>query len=163
MNANFTLLDQYLSGDAAIPALDVTGTVAAGGFATTGEIQGGNAVFSSTVDASGFLTTGAVNGATAAFTGIVVIGGAASIGSITGHLNQSGTNSWAGSCNMGGTSSCNITLLSAYNTQPICIVTEQSASSVIAGGCSVSGTTVTIGAASANSQNWSALVIGNPN
>jgi 3-deoxy-D-arabino-heptulosonate 7-phosphate (DAHP) synthase len=41
-------------------------------------------------------------------------------------------------------------------------VTVQSAT-VIAGGCTVSGTTVTVRAASSNSSTWAALLFGNPN
>lgn len=151
MNSNFTLLDAYLSGDAAIPALDVTGTVTTGG------------VVSGFVNTGSLLATGNVSAATGTFSGIVLVSGSMTIGSISGHVNQTATGEFAGSCNMVSSSSCNVSLISAFTSQPICIATEQSAATPIAGGCEVSGTTVTIGAASANSGTWAVLVIGNPN
>jgi hypothetical protein len=79
-----------------------------------------------------------------------------------GHLNQVASGNWAGTCSMSSSTSCTITLTTAYTGTPGCIVTVQSAS-VIAGGCTVSGTTVTITAASSNSSTWAALLFGNPN
>jgi hypothetical protein len=80
----------------------------------------------------------------------------------TGHMNQVTANSWAGTCTMSASTSCQITIANAYTSTPICIATVQN-STVIAGGCAVSGTTVTIFAASSNSSTWGAILAGNPN
>jgi hypothetical protein len=83
---------------------------------------------------------------------------------VAGHINQSATNNVAGTCAMNSGTSCTFTLTAAYNGAPICIATAQGTS--IAGGavaCSVRGTTVTITAATANSNTWGAMLIGNPN
>lgn len=81
---------------------------------------------------------------------------------INGHINQSFSGQFAKTCAMSASTTCTITLLIAYST-PVCIATQQSAGTVIAGECSVSGTTVTITAASSNSATWGAIVVGNPN
>jgi hypothetical protein len=81
--------------------------------------------------------------------------------SASGHLNQSAAGNWGGSCTMSSGTSCTFSLSIGYTT-PICIATVQSGT-VIAGGCTVSGTTVTITAASSNSSTWGAMVFGNPN
>lgn len=83
--------------------------------------------------------------------------------SLAGHLTQSATNRYAGSCAMSAGTSCTFSLGASYNT-PLCIVTVQSAT--LTGGvagCTVSGTTVTITSASPNSLTWAALIVGNPN
>ena len=90
MNSNFTLLDAYLSGNAAIPALEVTGTVAAGAFSTTGEIQGGSEVISGFLNTGSLLAASNVSAATGSFSSDVVVYGAMTIGSIGGHVNQTG-------------------------------------------------------------------------
>ena len=77
------------------------------------------------------------------------------------HLNQNASGNYGGSCTMSSSTSCTFSLDTSY-TNPVCIATVQSVS-VIAGGCSVTGTTVTITAASPNSSTWGALVFGNPN
>ncbi|HKU24652.1 MAG TPA: hypothetical protein VJQ54_04220, partial [Candidatus Sulfotelmatobacter sp.] len=74
---------------------------------------------------------------------------------------QPSTNTFAGTCAMSLSTSCTITISHAYST-PVCIATVQG-DSPIAGACSVNGTTVTITAASSNSDTWTAMVMGNPN
>jgi hypothetical protein len=67
-----------------------------------------------------------------------------------------------GTCAMSTSTSCTITLGHTYTT-PVCIVTQQSATLTGgAAGCTVSGTTVTITSAVANSETWGAWVFGNP-
>jgi hypothetical protein len=78
------------------------------------------------------------------------------------HLNQSTAGKFAGICTMSSATSCTITLSSPYTSAPGCVVTVQGATA-IAGACSVSGTTVTITAASSNSATWAAMLFGNPN
>jgi hypothetical protein len=78
------------------------------------------------------------------------------------HLNQSTAGKFAGTCTMSSATSCTITLSSPYTSTPGCVVTVQGATA-IAGACSVSGTTVTITAASSNSATWAAMLFGNPN
>jgi len=78
-------------------------------------------------------------------------------------LNQSAASSTGGTCAMSTSTSCTITLGHTFTT-PVCIATQQSAT--LTGGsvgCTVSGTTVTITSAVANSETWGALVFGNPN
>lgn len=73
-------------------------------------------------------------------------------------------NATAGTCAMSAGTSCTFSLVTAFTATPICIATARGAN--ITGGavaCSVSGTTVTITAASSNSNTWGALLIGNPN
>jgi len=83
---------------------------------------------------------------------------------ITGHIDQSATKNFAGTCAMSAGTSCTWTLLAAYSGTPVCIVTVQSATLTGgAAGCTVSGTTVTITAASSNSLTWGAVLIGNTN
>lgn len=68
-----------------------------------------------------------------------------------------------GTCAMSTSTSCTITLGHTYTT-PVCIATQQSATLTGgAVGCTVSGTTVTITSAVANSETWGAFVFGNPN
>jgi hypothetical protein len=76
-------------------------------------------------------------------------------------LYQNAAKTVAGTCAMSAGTSCTFTIAVTYSA-PICITTVQSAS-VIAGGCTVSGTTVTITAASSNSLTWAGFVMGNPN
>jgi hypothetical protein len=80
-----------------------------------------------------------------------------------GPLNQTATKNFAGTCAMSAGTTCTWTLNSSYHSTPICIATQQATSTVIAGECSISGTTVTITAASSNSNTWGAMVVGNPN
>jgi hypothetical protein len=83
-------------------------------------------------------------------------------GLTTQHANQLATNSFAGTCAMTSATSCTWSLTVAYTSTPICIANVQG-TTAIAGACSVSGTMVTITAASSNSQTWGAVLIGNPN
>jgi len=81
---------------------------------------------------------------------------------LTGAASQS--NRTGGTCAMSAGTTCTFTLVRAFTATPICIVTAQGTN--ITGGaaaCSVSGTTVTITAAAANSNTWGALLVGNPN
>lgn len=66
-----------------------------------------------------------------------------------------------GTCAMSSGTSCTFSLPVAYNTA-MCLATEQG-TGALAGSCGVSGTTVTITAASSNSATWAAMVWGNPN
>jgi len=88
-------------------------------------------------------------------------GGGSGFGSIElPSLVQSAASSTGGTCTM-TTTSCTVTIGHTYTT-PVCIATEQG-TGAIAGSCGVSGTTVTITAASSNTGTWGALVFGNPN
>jgi len=78
------------------------------------------------------------------------------------HLNQSATGKFAGKCTMSSATTCTISISASYTSSPGCVVTVQG-TSAIAGACSVSGTTVTITAASSNSATWAAMLFGNPN
>jgi hypothetical protein len=78
-------------------------------------------------------------------------------------FNQQTANSTGGTCTMSAGTTCTITLGHMYSN-PVCIATQQS--TTLTGGavgCTVSGNTVTIKAATANSETWGALVFGNPN
>jgi hypothetical protein len=81
---------------------------------------------------------------------------------LSGHLNQTATASFAGSCSMSSGTTCTITLGAAFTSTPLCFVTPQGTTAAYAA-CSVSGTTVTITASASNSLTWGALVVGNPN
>jgi hypothetical protein len=86
-------------------------------------------------------------------------------GTITfaGGFDQTAASNTGGTCAMAAATSCTITIAHTYTT-PVCIVTQQSATLTGgAAGCTVSGTTVTITAATLNSETWGALVFGNPN
>lgn len=80
----------------------------------------------------------------------------------SGHINQGASGTFAGTCTMSAGTSCTFSLGNAYAITPGCVATIQGGSAV-AGACSVSGTTVTITAASANSATWAAMLFGNPN
>ena len=76
---------------------------------------------------------------------------------------QPSASTYGGTCAMVAGTSCTITIAHTYTT-PVCIITQQSATLTGgAGGCTVSGTTVTITATVANSETWGAFVFGNPN
>jgi len=82
---------------------------------------------------------------------------------VDGQFNQGAANTFAGTCTMSNGTSCSPpTLGNAYTSSPVCIATAQGATA-IAGACSVSGTTVTITAASTNSLTWGYMLVGNPN
>ena len=84
-------------------------------------------------------------------------------GASTSFLNQTAASATGGSCAMVAGTSCTITVGHTYTT-PLCIATQQSGTLTGAAvGCTVSGTTVTVTAAVANSETWAALVFGNPN
>lgn len=76
---------------------------------------------------------------------------------------QAGASQIGGTCAMAASTSCTISIVHTYTT-PVCIATQQSGTLTGgAVGCTVSGTTVTITAAVANSETWGAFVFGNPN
>lgn len=78
-------------------------------------------------------------------------------------LGQDAASNTAGTCSMASSTSCTVTIAHTYTT-PVCIATQQSATLTGASvGCTVSGVTVTITAATSNSETWGALVFGNPN
>lgn len=79
-----------------------------------------------------------------------------------GHINQSNAGVFAGTCSMSAGTSCTITIGAAYNSTPGCLTTVQG-TTALKSACSVSGTTVTITAESANSATWAAFLFGNPN
>ena len=80
----------------------------------------------------------------------------------TAALTQQAASNTGGTCSMVSATSCTITIAHTYTT-PVCIVTQQSATLTGgAVGCTVSSTTVTITAATSNSETWGALVFGNP-
>jgi len=84
-------------------------------------------------------------------------------GIIAASYQQTAASSTAGTCAMSTSTSCTITIAHTYAT-PVCIATQQSATLTGASnGCTVSGTTVTVTAAVANSETWGAWVFGNPN
>lgn len=80
-----------------------------------------------------------------------------------GAITQQAASNTGGTCAMSSSTSCTITIGHTYTT-PVCIATQQSATLTGgAVGCTVSGTTVTITATTANSETWGAFVFGNPN
>ena len=78
------------------------------------------------------------------------------------HINQGVTGNFAGTCTMSSGTSCTITLTASYTSIPGCVATVQG-TTPIASACNVSGTTVTVTAASSNSNTWAAMLFGNPN
>jgi hypothetical protein len=66
-----------------------------------------------------------------------------------------------GTCVMPSATTCTFQIV-AFNSTPICHAQAQGATPITSA-CSVSGTTVTITAASSNSQTWGAVLYGNPN
>jgi hypothetical protein len=86
---------------------------------------------------------------------------------LAGHLDQSATGKFAGSCAMGAATTCTFSIAAAYTGTPLCVTSIDAASSVPATAnvakCSVSGTTVTITAGISNSLTWDAILVGNPN
>ena len=81
---------------------------------------------------------------------------------INGHLTQSSSGNLGGKCSMSSGTSCTFSLKQAYSGGCICIPAVQGIAA-LPGACSVSGSTVTITAASPNSQVWGAIIIGSPN
>jgi hypothetical protein len=81
---------------------------------------------------------------------------------LSDHLNQINSNGLGGTCTMSSSTSCTLTLQTTFIAQPVCQVTARG-TTAIAGACSVSGTTVTVTAASSNSLTWNVSFIGNPN
>lgn len=79
-----------------------------------------------------------------------------------GPVTQSAAKTIAGTCLMSSATSCTFTISAVYST-PLCIGATPQGTTAIAGACSVSGSTVTITAASSNSQTWGAMIVGNPN
>lgn len=80
---------------------------------------------------------------------------------LAAHLDQSATGTFAGTCTMSGATTCAITISASYRHAPGCLVTVQGRTP-IAAACQVSGTTITITAASPNSETWAAQLFGNP-
>ena len=78
---------------------------------------------------------------------------------INGHLDQCSCGNLGGRCSMSSSTSCTFKLSAPYTKDSICIPAVQGSVPLIAA-CSVSGLTVTITAASPNSQKWGALIIG---
>jgi hypothetical protein len=81
---------------------------------------------------------------------------------VASHLNQPAAGAFANTCAMVSATSCTFSIALAYTGTPICVASVQD-STAVSGSCSVSGTTVTITAASSNSSTWGAVIIGNPN
>jgi hypothetical protein len=168
------LLGTNVAGDIAIGVkgeADNTGTGAAA------EISGG--VFSEACTAATILCTSVhILGNTGGAQGVSTVGllidpqaaGIAAIKTGTGiivfgdHIDQLAANTFAGTCAMVAGTSCTWTLATAFTGTPVCVATAQGTNTTGVGdACSVSGTTVTITAAVANSNTWGAVVIGNPN
>lgn len=107
-----------------------------------------------------------INVASGSGTGGLTVGDGNGLGKFfitsAGHIAQSNSGVFAGTCAMSASTSCTVTIGAAYNGTPGCVATAQG-TTAIAGACSVSGTTVTITAASANSATWAAMLFGNPN
>ena len=79
-------------------------------------------------------------------------------------IDQNAAKNFAGTCMMSTSTACTFTAAATFNSTPICIASVQS--TTLTGGassCALSGTTVTITAAVANSLTWAATLIGNPN
>lgn len=161
------------AGAASTPGITFSGAPFVGGTGTTTQPQLYYDCNGST-NPSTFATTGSIWGTNTCtgFTGNLYdahVNGGGSIFSVNyqgnlaaAKLNQNATNNFAGSCSMVSGTSCTITIAAAYTT-PICGATEQGTGTVIAAECSVSGTTLTITAASSNSATWAGWVFGNPN
>jgi hypothetical protein len=147
------------------------------GISTTAALQGGTGalqmgsaelvIWSSTAAYTGGKDTGLDRNAAGVVevnTGSAGSGGSLkATGIIAGSYQQTAASSTGGTCAMSTSTSCTITLGHTYTT-PVCIVTQQSATLTGgAAGCTISGTTVTITAAVANSETWGAFVFGNPN
>ena len=152
----------YASGTAQISL--GTGVSSAGVTLLSGTVElpnTGGFKFSGTSASNG----GAASGLCANGTGVVEIATGSTCnaqGALQArHLTQDAANGYAGSCTMAAGTSCTATLTAAYTT-PVCTVAVQG-TTVIAGACSVSGTTVTVTAASSNSATWAFHVFGNPN
>jgi hypothetical protein len=78
----------------------------------------------------------------------------------SGRRNQQASGQWAGTCTMSNATSCTVTMTTAYTGTPICFTSVQG-SIAIAGSCSVTSTTVTVTAASSNSQTWGVILARN--
>jgi hypothetical protein len=78
-----------------------------------------------------------------------------------GHLNPANTGQFTGHCTMVSSTSCTFTISFPY-ANAACVASVQG-TTAIASACSISSTTVTITAASSNSQKWEAILIGDPN
>jgi hypothetical protein len=95
-------------------------------------------------------------------TGNMSIGGNMTV---AGHINQTATNDFAGTCTMNNSTSCTVTLNKPYSAGAICVSNAQNTS--VVGGASSCGLTssniITITATNANSLPWGAVIIGNPN
>ena len=106
------------------------------------------------------LSTSAYTLPTRNSTGDMAVTGNVSVG---GALQESAVKGMADTCSMSSSTSCTVTGVTAtYANTPICIASEQG-TGAIAGSCALSGTTVTITAASSNSGTWGYLLIGHPN
>ncbi len=93
--------------------------------------------------------------------GSLSVGGNISGSIMASSLLQSAPSSIGGACSMSNSSSCVVHIASSY-AAPVCIASEQGASTPISAACSVSGTVVTITASQSNSGTWGCLVFGNP-
>jgi hypothetical protein len=141
----------YVGGNVGV--LPTTGTY------LTNRISGSQGqIFAYNYAGSGTLDPIQIQGSAITLTGPVA---ASSTLSAT-HINQPSSNNHAGTCTMSSSTSCTWTLASAYTSTPICVASVQGVTA-IAVACSVSGTAVTITAASSNSQTWGAVLVGNPN
>ena len=68
------------------------------------------------------------------------------------------------SCAMAESSRCTAEARASFQTAPKCFVNPTtSPKTVVAGSCSISGTTVTVEAGARNSLTWNILLVGNPN
>lgn len=102
-------------------------------------------------------------GATLTSSGNMSLPGSLTIG---GHLNQNAAKTFAGSCTMMTATSCTFTITASFSNTPLTFVSQDGSNasvSQIAAKCSLSGTTVTITAATGNGLTWDCLIVGNPN
>lgn len=149
-------------------------------FAGTGTTASGCLYFNNAVTqpttfpSSGwYLAINAVNAFGGNFLDFHVNGGAAvykvsSSGTVTSLVNvstaysQQAALNTAGTCAMSTSTTCTATISHTYTT-PICVASQSgTAASPVAAECSVTGTTVTITAASSNSSTFAFWVFGNP-
>jgi hypothetical protein len=78
-------------------------------------------------------------------------------------LNQTASNSFAGSCTMSSGTTCTFTATATFtNYLAFASIDHASTPTANVAKCSISGTTVTITAALSNSLTWDCLLIGNP-
>jgi len=154
-NINSPGAEMYIPGN--VSACEVRGNY----FEVDGDMGSQSTAWVSSLSAS---YDGCNYGLNILFPAATLVGG--SVGSAAGdlspirHLTQASGNSYAGSCTMTSATTCSFTINKAYASTPLCFVTAQGTSTSVPASCSVSGTAVTVTAASSNSLTWAAALIG---